>query len=137
MTEKQIKLVKKSWSYFREIDPELVGDVFYSKLFLDAPRVRHLFHSSKEEQAKKIVQMLSIIVSRLDTLDELNEEITQLAVRHVRYGVKASHYKLIGTALLWTLQQGLDKDWNEEVKEAWSACFQTISTTMINASGYK
>jgi hemoglobin-like flavoprotein len=81
--------------------------------------------------------MLSVIVGRLDNLEELTEEIKQLAIRHVQYGVKEQHYKAVGAALLWTLQQGLGKDWDEEVKEAWASCFNILSSTMINASGYK
>ena len=137
MTKEQILLVKKTWNIFREIDPVLVGDVFYSKLFFDMPHLEHLFHSSKEDQAKKLVEMLNIIVGRIDALDELSEEIKQLAIRHVRYGVKEQHYKAVGTALLWMLQQGLGRDWNGEVKEAWASCFHVLSTTMINASDYK
>ena len=137
MTKEQILLVKKTWSIFREIDPVLVGDVFYSKLFFDMPHLENLFHTSKEEQSKKLVEMLTVIIGRLDNLEELTEEIKQLAIRHVQYGVKEHHYKAVGTALLWTLQQGLGRDWNEEVKEAWAACYQILSVTMINASGYK
>jgi hemoglobin-like flavoprotein len=137
MTEGQISMVKRTWSIFREIDPVLVGDVFYSKLFFDMPHLKQLFHTSKEEQSKKLVEMLSVIVGRLDKLSELTEEIKQLAIRHVQYGVKEHHYKAVGTALLWTLQQGLGKDWSEEVKDAWASCFHLLSSTMINASGYK
>src|SRR6186713_1597753 len=137
MTKEQISFVKKTWSIFREIDPVLVGDVFYSKLFFDMPHLQNLFHSSKEAQAKKLIEMLSVIVGRLDCLEELTEEIKQLAIRHVQYGVKEQHYKAVGTALLWTLQQGLGRDWNEEVRKAWAACFQILFDTMINASGYK
>ena len=137
MTQEQIWLVKKTWSIFREIDPVLVGDVFYRKLFFDMSHLEKLFHSSREDQAKKLVEMLSVIVSRLDNMEDLNEEIKQLAIRHVQYGVKEHHYKAVGTALLWTMQQGLGKDWNEEVKEAWASCFNILSTTMINASDYK
>jgi len=137
MTKEQISLVKKTWSIFREIDPVLVGDVFYSKLFFDMPHLENLFHNSKNAQAKKLVDMLSVIVGRLDNLEELMGEIQQLATRHVQYGVKEQHYKAVGTALLWTLQQGLGKDWDEKVKEAWTSCFQTLSDIMINASGYK
>lgn len=137
MTQEQVSLVKKTWSIFREIDPVLVGDVFYSKLFFDMPHLEHLFHTSKEEQAKKLVEMLSTIVGRLDNLNDLTEEIKQLAIRHVQYGVKEHHYKSVGTALLWTLQQGLGRDWNNEVSDAWASCFQVLSATMINASGYK
>ena len=137
MTTEQIFLVKKSWSIFREIDPVLVGDVFYSKLFFDMPYLEKLFHTSKDEQSRKLIEMLSVIVGRLDRLEELTEEIKQLAIRHVRYGVKEQHYKAVGTALLWTLRQGLGNDWNEKVSEAWATCFQILSETMINASGYK
>jgi hemoglobin-like flavoprotein len=137
MTKEQILLVKKTWNIFREIDPVLVGDVFYSKLFFDMPYLEKLFHTPREEQSRKLIEMLSIIVGRLDTLEELTEEIKQLAIRHVQYGVKEQHYKAVGTALLWTLQQGLGKDWDEEVKGAWASCFNILSTTMINASGYK
>lgn len=137
MTKDQILLIKKTWSIFREIDPVLIGDVFYSKLFFDMPPLENLFRTPKEIQSKKLVDMLSVIIGRLDNLEELTEEIKQLAIRHVQYGVKDQHYKAVGTALLWTLQQGLGRDWNEEVREAWTACFQIVSDTMINASGYK
>ena len=137
MTKDQILLIKKTWSIFREIDPVLIGDVFYSKLFFDMPQLENLFHTPKEDQSKKLVNMLSIIIGRLDNLEALTEEIKHLAIRHVQYGVKEQHYKAVGTALLWTLQQGLGRDWNEDVRKAWSVCFQILSDTMINASGYK
>jgi len=137
MTKEQILLVKKSWNIFREIDPILVGDVFYSKLFFDMPQLKHLFHTPQAQQAKKLVEMLNVIVGRLDKLEELTEDIKQLAIRHVQYGVKEQHYRVVGTALLWTLQQGLGNDWNEKFGEAWAACFQILSEMMINAAGYK
>ena len=134
MTEEQILLIKKSWSFFREIDPVLIGDIFYSKLFLNNPQLKVLFQTSREEQARKLIDMLSVIVSHLDNPDELTDEIKQLAVRHVQYGVKESHYKAVGTALIWTLQQGLGRDWNKDIKDAWQACFDSLATTMIEAS---
>ena len=68
MTKEQTLLVKKSWSIFREIDPVLVGDVFYSKLFFDMPYLEKLFHTPKGEQSRKLIEMLSVIVGRLDRL---------------------------------------------------------------------
>jgi hemoglobin-like flavoprotein len=136
MTDEQIRLVKRTWIYFRGLDPIYVGDVFYGKIFLDAPELKNLFHTSRAVQSAKVVDMLSVIVGHLHIINELDEEITQLAKRHVQYGVKAHHYKVVGNALLWTLQQGLGQDWNEEVKEAWAACFSVLSENMIKASGY-
>jgi hemoglobin-like flavoprotein len=137
MTERQIELVKKSWKIFRDIDPVLVGDVFYSKLFIDHPELKRMFPDNMVEQYKKLIDMLSIVIGRLERLEELNADIAALAQRHVGYGVKPFHYKIVGGALIWTLKQGLGTDWNEEVQEAWITCFTILSDTMINASGYE
>lgn len=136
MTEEQILVVKKTWKIFREIDPVLIGDVFYSKLFVDLPEVKHLFKIPRPQQSKKLVDMLSMIVGRLDRLDELTEDIRQLAIRHVNYGVKVSHYRAVGEALIWMLRQGMGRDWNKEVEAAWKACYKMLSDTMIDAAGY-
>src|SRR5437868_14393834 len=111
MTEQQILLVKNSWKLFRRMDPQLIGDVFYSRIFQQMPSFRPMFKNSMTEQYAKIVDMLSLIVSKLDKLEQLSDEISQLAIRHVKYGVRPAHYKIVGDALLWTLKNGLGKDW--------------------------
>ncbi|HEX2630029.1 MAG TPA: globin domain-containing protein [Chitinophagaceae bacterium] len=135
MNETQIAIIKKSWRFFRSIDPAVVGDAFYSKLFMDNPVLRKMFPSRMEEQYKKLMDMLNTIIARLDNLDALNEDIIAMAQRHVQYGVRPAHYKLVGAALLWTLQQGLGPEWTPEVKEAWSSCYNKLSAVMIAASG--
>jgi hemoglobin-like flavoprotein len=131
MDSHQISLVKSSWKIFQAINPVIVGDVFYTKLFMMAPRLRHLFGQPKEEQSKKLIDMLSIVVARLDRLDELSEDIRQLALRHAGYGVKADHYAIVGSALLWTLETGLGNEWTGEIKDAWEACYTMLAETMI------
>jgi hemoglobin-like flavoprotein len=137
MTEEQIRLVKKTWMIFQKVDPVLVGEVFYEKLFTDHPSFQRMFITPRQAQSKKIIVMLNLIVSRLDTLGYLKEELKDLAVRHVNYGVKPEYYRPVGIALLWMLQQGLGCDWNEEVGEAWDACYRTISGIMIEESKVK
>jgi len=131
MTTRQVQVVKNSWKIFQDISPLLVGEVFYGKLFMSYPRLRHLFTTPIEEQSKKLVEMLSIIVARLDRPDEFKSEVRQLAIRHVAYGVKPEHYKAVGQALLWTLGQGLGKDWTEETKQAWTACYEELAKMMM------
>ena len=134
ITEKQITLVKKSWGLLRNVDPVLLGDVFYRKLFIDDPALKSLFHSSREEQAKKLVEMLSLIILRLDRLDTIEQEISSLAKRHVGYGTTEKHYDEVGSALIWTLKQGLREEWNEELEEAWLACYTHLASVMIAAT---
>ena len=116
---------------------QLTGDVFYSKLFIEVPHVKHLFKTSREIQSKKLIDMLSLIVGRLDRLDELTEEIKHLAIRHVDYGARPEHYHGVGAALIWTLKQGLGADWTAEVEDAWINCYKILSDTMIKAANYK
>ncbi|MBE7172590.1 MAG: hemoglobin [Williamsia sp.] len=134
MTETQISLVKKTWKLLRSIDPILIGGVFYGKLFLDAPQLKALFRHPVEAQSGKLISMLSMIVSRLHCLDEITGDINRLAVGHIQYGVRDAHYTAVGNALLWTLEQGLGKDWDEQTKLAWTACFQTLANSMKMAA---
>jgi hemoglobin-like flavoprotein len=134
MTDQEIILIKRTWKMFRSIDPVLVGDAFYSKLFNDTPALRKMFPRNMDEQYRKLMDMLSTVVARLDNLNELTDDIAAMAQRHVQYGVRPAHYKLVGKALLWTLEQGLGNDWTDEVKKAWSTCYAVLSDTMINAA---
>jgi hemoglobin-like flavoprotein len=133
MTESQIQTIKASWQIFRSIDPELVGDVFYTHLFQDYPQLKALFTTSRVIQSVKLVDMLHTIVSRIDRMDELKPEIEALGIRHIRYGVKPMHYEAVVNALLWTLQTGIGAEWNEEVKDAWQTCYNEVATIMMQA----
>lgn len=133
MTEEQIVLVKQSWKSFRNIDAHVIGDLFYSKLFFDNPRLRKMFPYAMDAQHQKLVNMLTTMVCRLDNSQALSESIKQMAIRHEGYGVKPDHYRLVGNTLLWTLERGLGKEWNEKLKESWQACYAMIASMMIAA----
>lgn len=116
------------------MDPSIVGDAFYSKLFHEHPEFRRMFPKNMEDQYRKLTDMLSVLVTRLDHIDQLRNDIAAMGARHKGYGVKVSHYKVVGDALLWTLRQGLGKEWTPEMEEAWSTCYQLISDIMIGGS---
>lgn len=134
MTVQQITIIKESWKLVSAIDPVTVGDIFYSRLFEITPEVKPLFRSSLPEQSKKLMATLGYIINRLDKLDTLVEDITNLARNHVQYGVKPSYYTPVGEALLYTLEKGLGAHWNNELKEAWGKCYGILSSAMINVS---
>ena len=54
--------------------------------------------------------------------------------RDAGYGVKPRHYAPVGSALLWTLEQGLGTAFTPEVKDAWATAYIVLSTTMIDAA---
>ena len=134
LTAKEIALVKKSWVSIRKIDPVIIADVFYTKLFHDNPQLRKMFPQNIEEQYTKLIDMLNTIIARLEKLDDLKGDIVQMAKRHVNYGVKPEHYNMVGKALLWTLQKTLGADWNAELRTAWVNCYAVLSGTMITVT---
>lgn len=137
LTERQISLIRRNWRQIRGIDPAIVGDAFYSKLFLDLPVAKRLFKSSKSEQALKLLDMLNLIIARLDRISVLNDELKQLAIRHVEYGVKDEHYQYVGNALIWTLKKASQHDWSPELEDAWVVCYNLLAQTMIEAAKQK
>ncbi|GAB3558132.1 globin family protein [Spirosoma fluminis] len=135
MTPHQTQLVQKTFEMVAALPAETVGSLFYNRLFAIAPEVRPLFsRTTMPEQSRKLLTMLAYVVARLDKPDSLVADLTQLAQRHVRYGVQDRHYDLVGEALLWTLEQGLGKFWTEETKNAWVACYTLLATIMIKAA---
>ncbi|GAB3558129.1 globin domain-containing protein [Spirosoma fluminis] len=130
LSEKQIATVKKSWRLLRDIDPALLGDVFYSRLFMAHPELRPLFKGPLEAQYKKFIDTLSFLVSQLHRFDEFTREVELVGQRHKQYGVKPDHYDAVGEALLWTLQSGLGRDWNENIAQAWANLYSTIAQKM-------
>lgn len=134
LTAEQIQIVKQTWSAFRGVDPALLGEIFYTKLFMESPALRPLFNTPLERQYKKLVEMLNILVARIDRPAEVMELIKQLGVRHKGYGVRPEQYAVVGNNLLWTLQAGLGDRWNSDVQAAWKALYQLVSTTMIEAA---
>jgi len=130
MTERQILLVKNSWSYI-VVDSEGAGQLFYNRLFEIAPGIKHMFTTDPKEQARKLMNMVTLIVTKLQKLDEILSEIKNLASRHGKYGAKPEHYAVVGECLLWTLEKGLGEKWNNETKEAWVKVYSVLAEAMI------
>ena len=56
------------------------------------------------------MQMIATAVGGLNNLDKLVPAVKALGARHSGYGVTAAHYRIVGEALLWTLERGLGEN---------------------------
>jgi hemoglobin-like flavoprotein len=133
MNPQTIVLVQKSFKVVASIADE-VGPMFYTRLFDIRPELRPLFADNVEPQARKLVQMLAMVVNGLHRLDALTPAIEDLARRHVDYGVVAEHYPAVGDALIWTLEKGLGEAFTPPVRHAWVTTYATLSRAMIAAT---
>jgi hemoglobin-like flavoprotein len=129
MTPKQIKLVQTTWARVVPIQ-EHAAALFYNRLFTTDPKLQALFKGNMGEQKRKLMTMIGIAVNGLTRLDALVPAVRDLGRRHAEYGVQSPDYETVGAALLWTLEQGLGGDFTPEVKEAWTAAYTVLATTM-------
>ena len=132
MTTRQIVLIQDSWKLVTPI-ANTAGQIFYKRLFDQTPTLRSLFRGDLSEQIKKLMTMLTVIVNGLTRLEQIVPAAQKLAVKHIDYGVRIEYYDAVGSALLWTLEQGLGEAWNQELAEAWAEAYGTLSGVMIAA----
>ena len=133
MTPKQISVVKQSWAQVVPISDQAAA-LFYGRLFELDPSLSSLFSGDMGAQGKKLMSMLNTAVSTLDVMANLTPALQALGKRHVGYGVKAADYDTVGAALLWTLEQGLQEGYTEEVAEAWTQAYATLAGVMVEAA---
>jgi hemoglobin-like flavoprotein len=132
ITPTQIALIRTS---FAQVAPTaaMTADLFYGRLFETAPRLRVLFPDDLSEQKTKLMAMLGTVVDGLDRLDTLMPAVRALGQRHRGYGITAEDFYPVGSALLWTLEQGLGDAFTAETKDAWVTAYAVLSQAMIDA----
>jgi len=133
MTPQQVALVRQS---FAKVVPirEQAAALFYDRLFAIDESTRPLFRGDMKSQGAKLMAAIGAVVKSLDRIETMLDDLRALARRHDRYGVRDEHYSSVGTALLWTLEQGLGADFTPDVREAWATAYGLLSSAMIAAT---
>jgi hemoglobin-like flavoprotein len=134
MSPEQKNLVKTTWAMVVPI-ADMAAGLFYDRLFAIDTSTRPMFRATNmAEQRKKLMQALAFVINGLDRTEQLVPTIQSLGRNHVRYGVTDAHYDSVGSALLWTLEQGLKEAWTPPVKDAWVAAYTLVAGVMKDAA---
>jgi hemoglobin-like flavoprotein len=135
MSPEQKVFVKETWQKVVPI-ADTAARLFYDRLFeIDATTQPLFLTTDPAEQRRKLIQALTMVVRGLDHFDALVPTLADLGRRHAQYGVLDAHYDTVGSALLWTLEQGLGSAWTPEVSAAWSCAYALLSDVMRGATG--
>ncbi len=129
MTSHQIQLVRDSFEHVRAMSGPL-SQLFYGRLFSLDPSLRPLFRNDIRLQGEKLMAMLAAVVDSADSFDAMRPHLRELGRRHVAYGAQAAHYDSVASALLWSLAQGLEREFRSEVKQAWSELVSAVNEEM-------
>ena len=134
MTPTEVGLIRASWAAVEPI-ADTAASLFYGRLFELDPALERLFRrTDMAAQRKVLMQTLAVVVKSLDRLDQIVPAVQALGRRHAGYGVREAHYDTVGSALLWTLEQGLGEAFTPPIREAWTAAYGTLATVMIEAA---
>ena len=129
LTAKQKRVIRES---FRKVEPalELVGRLFYLRLFRIDPSSRARFDGPVEVQARKFAAAMKLAMISLKHKDGLGPVLKLLGARHRQLGIRTRHYRSMTRALIWTLEQSLEESFTRETKEAWNTFLGQITRVL-------
>lgn len=128
-----VRLIRESFAVVEPRAAEM-SRFFYGMLFSLAPATRDLFPANMEVQRSRLLRAIVHVVQMVDRPDELVPFLRQLGRDHRKFGVVATHFDAVGTALITTLQRFAGDAWTPPVEKAWTDAFGLIARTMQEAA---
>jgi len=133
MTPEQLHLVQDSYASLGGDAPAMAFE-FYRRLFTADPTAEPLFTHGPEVMADKFADELAAIVECITSFGAFSTRVSDLASRHVGYGVETHHYRAVGDALLGALATRLGPRWDGELEAAWRRAYNLVAETMMAAA---
>ena len=130
LTPQQKRLIKQSFESIQDYSNALTK-LFYGRLFELRPDLRPMFKINLEDQSRKLLDMLVVIVEALDDFDSLRPRLAELGRKHVTYGVVSEHYQIVRSALLWAVGQALEIEFDTDTKAAWNQMLGAVADAML------
>lgn len=132
LTPVQKRLIRAS---FVKLEPalDLVGQLFYLKLYRLDPAFRARFGGDPETQGRKFMAAVKLAIISLKHEDCLAPTLKLLGVRQRMLGMKVRDYRMMGKAWMWTLERSLERSFTRQTKDAWTVLL-TQATRVLSGS---
>jgi class 3 adenylate cyclase/hemoglobin-like flavoprotein len=112
------------------LNGEALVQSFYRHLFA-VPEIQQLFASTDlPQQHQRFLEQFTALVGQCRTPGRVAEQLTALALRHRRYGVKAEHLRHAKEAMLAALGETLQDEFDAQSRAAWTQVIEWIGTVM-------
>jgi hemoglobin-like flavoprotein len=128
MTPNEVAVVS---STVHAVDLDALVDDFYRRAFAADPEVAAMFTSDPVLQRQRFALELETIVDLIRDIDSFRTTTAALGARHRTYGVRSTHYRTMGDALLASLAAALGPAWTPAVEAAWTRAYSLISESML------
>ncbi|DAZ99208.1 TPA: hypothetical protein N0F65_008241 [Lagenidium giganteum] len=103
---------------------------FYSYLFEHSPQLKPLFQASIKIQSRVLVHISSGMKSLLQS-EDLVQKVMNLALVHMKIGVKPEDFDPLGEALIQAMKMTCGDAWNERVELAWRRIYCHASIMIL------
>ena len=100
LTMEQVQLVTQSYALIAR-SPRSYSELFYHRLLLDHPFARALFPDDMTHQIVIFAKTMDVLIENVESLDSLRPTLSDLAKRHVQYGVRAKLPSFTAVPLLF------------------------------------
>ena len=143
LDDRDIELVQTTFAKVAAVGPETAGRILFGHIFRIAPEAKALFSFARDEETMwepgsrlekhgaRVVNTVATAVSLLKDLETLVPVLQKLGVQHVGYKVLPPHYDVVGQAFIATLEDALQTEFTEAVKNAYLKVWNIVQTTMM------
>lgn len=133
MTDLDPRQIKETFALVEPVTGEAAA-YFYGRLFAEDPQLRAMFPATMDAQRERFFGALARIAWSMDSPETLRDYLRRLGRDHRKFGVAPEHYASFGRALVATIRKFADEAWTPEAARAWTAAFDQVSETMIEAA---
>ncbi|WP_051296358.1 globin domain-containing protein [Eisenibacter elegans] len=123
------ELIKNSWATL-VAKSQQIGLHFYTQLFEQHPEFQPLFKDNTQEQARKLSYIITLVVTKLDKLEHIGEEVKYLGKRHINYQVRPEYFDPFLALLLQSIKEVYPEYWSDELNNAWSKVLHNVGEAM-------
>ena len=130
MTPEVIDRLEKSFQLIAPRAQQFV-DLFYHRLFTNAPQVKPMFPEDMSSQKKKLLASLVLVVNNLRSPEKLRQPLLDMGARHAEYGTQPEHYPVVRDTLLETMAELAGDAWSDQLTADWSGAIDFVAGVMI------
>ncbi|RYG70355.1 globin [archaeon] len=141
---KSSQAVRDSWQAVKKLGAEKLGTKLFMKLFEVDPDTFQMFKTFREEEdwqkskaftfhSKSFVNVIGSAVNNHQGESEVTRTMHTLGAAHSFFAIRQEHFDTLRAELLIQLRAVLDKQFSQEVEQAWMKGYDLVAKCMLHA----
>lgn len=108
-------------------------DNFYTRMFDSFPETRSLFPANLVEQKSTLLATLDSVITGIDYIEDLKDELIELGRRHKKFGINEDMYVAFIITVVECANITANFKLTDKELEAWETAFREVTKIMLKA----